>query len=106
VESGLARSRDSTDSIRGSNMSSFAPSTLDICSGWDLASAMHPQTLLGYEMNGHALGADHGAPLRLYLAIKLGYKGVKYLTEVNFLPTRCAVTRKTVELIGSRASEP
>ncbi|MGH8325118.1 MAG: molybdopterin-dependent oxidoreductase, partial [Steroidobacteraceae bacterium] len=27
-------------------------------SGWDLASAMHPQTLLAYEMNGHALGAE------------------------------------------------
>ena len=55
-------------------------------SGWDLASAMHPQTLLAYGMNGHPLGADHGAPLRLYSAIKLGYKSVKYLTEINFLP--------------------
>jgi DMSO/TMAO reductase YedYZ molybdopterin-dependent catalytic subunit len=57
-------------------------------SGWDLASALHPQTLLAYEMNGHSLGADHGAPLRLYSAIKLGYKNVKYLTEVNFLPRK------------------
>jgi len=55
-------------------------------SGWDLASAMHPQTLLAYGMNGHTLGPDHGAPLRLYSAVKLGYKMVKYLTEVNFLP--------------------
>jgi DMSO/TMAO reductase YedYZ molybdopterin-dependent catalytic subunit len=31
---------------------------------------------------------DHGAPLRLYSSVKLGYKMVKYLTEVNFLPTR------------------
>jgi DMSO/TMAO reductase YedYZ molybdopterin-dependent catalytic subunit len=54
-------------------------------SGWDLASAMHPQTILAYGMNGHPLGPDHGAPLRLYSAIKLGYKMVKYLTEVNFL---------------------
>jgi DMSO/TMAO reductase YedYZ molybdopterin-dependent catalytic subunit len=57
-------------------------------SGWDLASALHPQTLLAYGMNGHPLGVDHGAPLRLYSAIKLGYKSVKYLSEVNFLPTR------------------
>ena len=57
-------------------------------SGWDLASAMHPQTLLAYSMNGHPLAPGHGAPLRLYSAIKLGYKNVKYLTEVNFRPTK------------------
>jgi DMSO/TMAO reductase YedYZ molybdopterin-dependent catalytic subunit len=57
-------------------------------SGWDLGSAMHPQTLLAYEIYGHPLGAEHGAPLRLYSAVKLGYKCVKYLTEVNFLPNR------------------
>jgi DMSO/TMAO reductase YedYZ molybdopterin-dependent catalytic subunit len=27
-----------------------------------------------------------GAPLRVYSAVKLGYKMVKYLTEVRFLP--------------------
>lgn len=56
-------------------------------SSWDLGSAMHPQTLLAYGMNGHDLTDDHGAPLRLYSAVKLGYKMVKYLTAVNFLPT-------------------
>lgn len=56
--------------------------------GWDLASAMHPQTMLDYEMNGRPLQANHGAPLRLYSAIKLGYKSVKYLTEINFLPNK------------------
>jgi DMSO/TMAO reductase YedYZ molybdopterin-dependent catalytic subunit len=55
-------------------------------SSWDLASAMHPQTLLAYGMNGHELTANHGAPLRVYSAVKLGYKMVKYLTEVSFLP--------------------
>jgi DMSO/TMAO reductase YedYZ molybdopterin-dependent catalytic subunit len=57
-------------------------------SSWDLGSAMHPQTLLAYGMNGHDLRPDHGAPVRVYSAIKLGYKNVKYLTEVNFLPDR------------------
>jgi len=57
----------------------------DYRSGWDLPSAMHPQTLLAHGMNGHPLTAEHGAPLRLYSAVKLGYKNVKYLTEVNFL---------------------
>jgi DMSO/TMAO reductase YedYZ molybdopterin-dependent catalytic subunit len=57
-------------------------------SGWDLGSALHPQTVLAYGMNGHPLGADHGAPLRLYSAVKLGYKSVKYLTEVIFSPDK------------------
>ena len=57
-------------------------------SSWDIESSLHPQTILAYGMNGHELRPDHGAPLRLYSAVKLGYKQVKYLTEVNFLPTR------------------
>jgi DMSO/TMAO reductase YedYZ molybdopterin-dependent catalytic subunit len=54
-------------------------------SSWDLASALHPQTLLAYGMNDHPLAPEHGEPLRVYSAVKLGYKMVKYLTEVNFL---------------------
>jgi DMSO/TMAO reductase YedYZ molybdopterin-dependent catalytic subunit len=57
-------------------------------SSWDRASALHPQTILAYGMNGQPLGPDHGAPLRLYSAVKLGYKMVKYLSEILFLPQR------------------
>ena len=57
----------------------------DYSSSWDRESALHPQSILAYAMNGAPLGAGHGAPLRLYSAVKLGYKMVKYLTEVNFL---------------------
>jgi DMSO/TMAO reductase YedYZ molybdopterin-dependent catalytic subunit len=57
-------------------------------SSWDLESALHPQTLLAYGMDGAPLKVEHGAPLRLYSAVKLGYKMVKYLTEVSFLPVR------------------
>jgi DMSO/TMAO reductase YedYZ molybdopterin-dependent catalytic subunit len=57
-------------------------------SSWDRDSALHKQTILAYGMNGEPLGPDHGAPLRLYSGVKLGYKMVKYLTEVNFLPER------------------
>jgi DMSO/TMAO reductase YedYZ molybdopterin-dependent catalytic subunit len=55
-------------------------------SSWDVESALHLQTILAYGMNGEPLGPGHGAPLRLYSPVKLGYKMVKYLTEVNFLP--------------------
>ncbi len=55
-------------------------------SSWDRPSAFHPQTILAYGRNGQPLTPEYGAPLRLYSAVKLGYKMVKYLTEVNFLP--------------------
>jgi len=57
-------------------------------SSWDRASAFHPQTMIAYEMNGQPLTGKHGAPCRLYGSVKLGYKMVKYLTEVNFLDRR------------------
>ncbi len=54
-------------------------------SSWDRDSAWHGQTILAYGMNGKPLSVAYGAPVRLYGAIKLGYKNVKYLTEVHFL---------------------
>jgi DMSO/TMAO reductase YedYZ molybdopterin-dependent catalytic subunit len=57
-------------------------------SSWDLESALHPQTILALAMNGQPLQPEHGAPVRVYSAVKLGYKMVKYLTEVSFLPVR------------------
>lgn len=59
---------------------------------WDLASSLHPQTLLAYQMNGAPLPPDNGAPLRLAAPIKLGYKQSKWVTEVvvmsQLLPKR------------------
>ncbi|MDV3001136.1 MAG: putative protein-methionine-sulfoxide reductase subunit YedZ1 [Chroococcopsis gigantea SAG 12.99] len=52
---------------------------------WDIASALHPQTLLAYEKNGRTLDVDNGAPLRLASPIKLGYKQSKWVTQVSFL---------------------
>jgi DMSO/TMAO reductase YedYZ molybdopterin-dependent catalytic subunit len=56
--------------------------------GWDLASAMHPQTILAYAYNDRPLEMRHGAPLRLYSPIKLGYKLTKYLTGMTFTRER------------------
>ena len=46
----------------------------DYYNGWDLKSAMHPQTMLAYAHNDRPLPPTKGAPLRLYSPIKLGYK--------------------------------
>jgi len=56
--------------------------------GWDLASAMHPQTILAYGMNDNPLPPAHGAPLRLYSPTKLGYKLTKYLVSMTFTDQR------------------
>jgi DMSO/TMAO reductase YedYZ molybdopterin-dependent catalytic subunit len=47
-------------------------------SSWDRESALHKQTILAYGMHGMSLAPDHGAPLRLYAAVKVGYTMVKY----------------------------
>jgi len=56
--------------------------------GWDLASAMHPQTILAYGMNDNPLPPAHGAPLRLYSPTKLGYKLTKYVVSMTFTDQR------------------
>jgi DMSO/TMAO reductase YedYZ molybdopterin-dependent catalytic subunit len=49
----------------------------------DMATALHPQTLLCFEMYGQALTREHGAPLRLTIPTKIGYKQAKYLTDLK-----------------------
>ncbi len=49
----------------------------------DIESARHPQTLLCYEMYGKPLSREHGAPLRLVMPTKLGYKQAKYLVGLR-----------------------
>ena len=49
----------------------------------DMATAMHPQTLLCYEMYQQPLTREHGAPLRLNIPTKVGYKQAKYLTVLK-----------------------
>jgi DMSO/TMAO reductase YedYZ molybdopterin-dependent catalytic subunit len=49
----------------------------------DMATARHPQTLLCYEMYDEPLSREHGAPLRLNVPTKVGYKSAKYLTDLK-----------------------
>ena len=49
----------------------------------DMASARHPQSLLCHEMYGRPLSREHGAPLRLVMPTKLGYKQAKYVTGLK-----------------------
>lgn len=47
-----------------------------------LADAVHPQTIIAYNMNGAPLDVPHGAPLRLRVERQLGYKHAKYLQSI------------------------
>lgn len=52
--------------------------------GLDIESALHPQTLLCYEMNGSPLTLAHGAPLRLAVPVKYGIKHLKRIGTLAF----------------------
>lgn len=56
--------------------------------GLDMASALHPQTLLCYEMNGEPLAVGHGAPLRLAIPLKYGIKSIKWIGTIRFTDRR------------------
>ena len=58
--------------------------------GLDMASALHPQTLLCYEMNGAPLTVEHGAPLRLAIPVKYGIKNIKRIGTIHFTDQRPA----------------
>jgi DMSO/TMAO reductase YedYZ molybdopterin-dependent catalytic subunit len=58
--------------------------------GLDLASALHPQTLLAYEINGRPLSWEHGAPLRLAIPIKYGVKSLKRIGTLRYTDVRPA----------------
>ena len=50
-----------------------------------MQNAMHPQTLLAYEMNFEPLKHLHGAPLRLRVENQLGFKMVKWIRAIEFV---------------------
>ena len=56
--------------------------------GIDMASMMHPQTLLCYEMNGQALPINQGYPLRLIIPVKYGIKNIKRIGTIFFRDQR------------------
>jgi DMSO/TMAO reductase YedYZ molybdopterin-dependent catalytic subunit len=74
-----------TDEARYVRFDSF---DANYSNGWDLESALHPQTILAYAFNDRPLEPAHGAPLRVYSSTKLGYKLTKFLTRMTFTSER------------------
>lgn len=50
-----------------------------------LEVAMHPHTLLAYEMNGEPLSVEHGRPVRLIVPGWYGMASVKWLSKITVL---------------------
>ncbi|HEY9535733.1 MAG TPA: molybdopterin-dependent oxidoreductase [Mucilaginibacter sp.] len=58
--------------------------------GIDMPSAIHPQTIMAYEVNAKPLPLKHGAPLRLIIPVKYGIKNLKRIGTITFSNTRPA----------------
>jgi DMSO/TMAO reductase YedYZ molybdopterin-dependent catalytic subunit len=58
----------------------------------DLIDAMHPQTILAYDMNDQPLSVRHGAPLRLRVERQLGYKMAKYIMRIDAVDSFRAIS--------------
>ena len=56
----------------------------DYYCGYDLHACLHPQSLLVTEMAGRPLAPAHGAPLRLHMPIKYGYKQIKCIGLIAY----------------------
>ena len=51
----------------------------------DMEDALHPQTILAYELNGETLPIKNGAPIRLRVERQLGYKHAKYVMRIELV---------------------
>ena len=56
--------------------------------GYDLAVCRHPQSLLVTEMMGAPLTQFHGAPLRVHMPMKYGYKQIKRIGLIRYMNER------------------
>jgi DMSO/TMAO reductase YedYZ molybdopterin-dependent catalytic subunit len=82
---GGARLADFLDKIGADPTARFVEVTCadDYYESIEIASARHPQTLLCYEMYDQPITRGHGAPVRLQMPTKLGYKQAKYLVGLR-----------------------
>lgn len=60
----------------------------DFYCGYDMQAARHPQSLLVTEMSGQPLTQLQGAPLRLHMPIKYGYKQLKRIGLIAYTDSK------------------
>jgi DMSO/TMAO reductase YedYZ molybdopterin-dependent catalytic subunit len=59
----------------------------DFTESIDMASALHPQTILATKYAGQLITDPFGYPLRLRTAVKLGYKNAKWIKAIEITNT-------------------
>jgi DMSO/TMAO reductase YedYZ molybdopterin-dependent catalytic subunit len=59
----------------------------DFTESIDMASALHPQSILATKYAGAPITDPFGYPLRLRTAVKLGYKNAKWITAIEVTNT-------------------
>jgi DMSO/TMAO reductase YedYZ molybdopterin-dependent catalytic subunit len=59
----------------------------DYTESLDMASALHPQTILATRYAGEPITDPFGFPLRLRTAVKLGFKNAKWVTAIEVTNT-------------------
>ena len=57
----------------------------------DLDDAYHPQTIVAHSLNGAPVGVPNGAPLRVRVERKLGYKQAKYLRAIEVVSSYATI---------------
>ena len=60
--------------------------------------AMHPLTILSVGLYGETLPAQNGAPIRLVVPWKYGFKGIKSIVKIRFVEK---ATADDVEYLGT-----
>jgi DMSO/TMAO reductase YedYZ molybdopterin-dependent catalytic subunit len=63
----------------------FAPHEVAFAKGIPIEKALHPETLIVYEMNGAPLPREHGGPVRALVPGWYGTYHVKWLTRIEVL---------------------
>ncbi|HET8706373.1 MAG TPA: protein-methionine-sulfoxide reductase catalytic subunit MsrP, partial [Pseudomonadales bacterium] len=64
--------------------------------GLRLDEAMHPLTLMAVGLYGRALPAQNGAPLRLIVPWKYGFKSIKSIVKIAFVEQQPVTTWNTL----------
>ncbi len=72
------------EEVAASKFVSFATPDNGYYVGLDRSSALHPQTLLAFALDGEPLTQDHGAPLRLVTPNHYGIKSIKRIGSIAF----------------------
>ena len=71
------------DGVRGRPVDVVLTAADNYTDSIPLARALHPATLLAYEMNGRPLPREHGAPLRAIVPGIYGMKNVKWIESIE-----------------------